>query len=76
MKEAQQETMERLIRGIEKFTDQIGRLEIQNEARERIPPPAQHVDQYEGDRSNQEEDDPHAVGCALDASERSWEKVS
>ena len=33
LREAQQRTMERLIRGIEKLTDRIGRLEIQNQAR-------------------------------------------
>ena len=61
LKEALQRTMERLTRGIEELTYRIGRLEIQNQARERIPPPAQHVDQYEGDSSNQQEDNPHAV---------------
>ena len=65
LREAQQQTMERLIRGKEKLTERIGRLEIQNQARERIPLPAQYADQYEGDNSNQHEDNPHAVGRAL-----------
>ena len=47
LREAQQRTMERLIQGIEELTDRIGRLEIQNQARERIPVPAQSTDQYE-----------------------------
>ena len=33
LREAQQQTMERLIRGIEELTYRIGRLEIQNQAR-------------------------------------------
>ena len=33
LREAQQRTMERLIRGIEELTDRIGRLQIQNQAR-------------------------------------------
>ena len=58
LREAQQRTMERLIRGIEELTDRIGRLEIQNQARERIPLPAQSTDQYEEDNFDQHEDNP------------------
>ena len=53
------------MRGIEKLTDRIGRLEIQNQARERIPLPAQYANQYGGDNSDQRENNPHAVGHTL-----------
>ncbi|XP_023553652.1 uncharacterized protein LOC111811140 [Cucurbita pepo subsp. pepo] len=65
LREAQQRTMKRLIRGIEELTDRIGRLEIQNQARQRIPLPAPSTDTYEGDNSDHHEDNPHAVGHGL-----------
>ena len=65
LKEAQQRIMERQIRGMEELTDRIGRLEIQNQAREGIPLPAQSTDQYEEDNSDQHEDNPQAVGRGL-----------
>ena len=65
LREAQQRTMERLIRGIEELTDRIGRLEIQNQARQRIPLPAPLTNKYEGDNSDHHEDNPHVVGHGL-----------
>ena len=56
--------MERLIQ-IKELTDRIGRLELQNQARESIPLPTQSTDQYEEDNSDQHEDNPHAVGRGL-----------
>ena len=47
------------------MTDRIRRLEIQNQARERIPLPGQHADQYEGDNSSQHKDNPHVIDRAL-----------
>ena len=65
LRETQQRTMKRLIRGIEELTDRIGRLEIQNQARRRVPLPAPSTNQYKGDNSDQHEDSPHAVGRGL-----------
>ena len=65
LREAQQRTMEKLIRGIEELTDRIGRLKIQNQARQRIPLPTPSTYTYEGNNSDHDEDNPHAVGHGL-----------
>ena len=57
--------MERLIRRIKELTDRIVILEIQNQARHRVPLPAPSTNIYEGDNSDQHEDNPHAVSRGL-----------
>ena len=57
--------MKRWIWGIEELTDRIGRLEIQNQARQRIQLLAPLTDKYEGDNSDHHEDNPHVVGRGL-----------